>query len=486
MSTNSQLSAILDAGLKGSVSPRQPSQYVFSLAQTQVLTAGVAATVSLFPFPSGITVESPGIHYLYITDGANSELVLLTAVSQYDSVSFTPSKSHTTWSLGSATSGIQEAVIANPNGRIYLPTKYNTYSRITLIGLYQYTLYGDADGILGTVAGITNIGTDHTFYRQVAVNANLPVIFMDLMLEGNTNCGTGIYSDALNSGLRVIRCGIHAHDYGIYMSRNYYGVISECNAIYQNRRSGIHLDRCNNITIDSNVLTGNSASSSGNANISIAGSSALAGESLCLRITNNDIETAGFPAQIGYGISAVNAHGIIISGNQFEGNITNAVYLGANTRAVSIFGNFMLSTGLVIDTASEIKVFANRFDGAGGGISVTTAQGKFITIEDNVYTNGATVTTLNVQEFDGGTLTSAGIITLPSSGGEIVAISGVTGITSITASWPGRRITLFFLGTLTVTSGANLLLNGNFNAVTNSTISIICLGNNWVETGRKA
>jgi hypothetical protein len=67
-------------------------------------------------------------------------------------------------------------------------------------------------------------------------------------------------------------------------------------------------------------------------------------------------------------------------------------------------------------------------------------------------------------------------------------LTGTTSITSITASWVGRRVTLRFpSGALTLTDGSNLKLAGNLTSAATAdqdTISLICDGTNWFETGR--
>ncbi len=85
------------------------------------------------------------------------------------------------------------------------------------------------------------------------------------------------------------------------------------------------------------------------------------------------------------------------------------------------------------------------------------------------------------------TVASATTITLPAHA-DLAFVSGTTTITSVTASWPGRRVTLVFTGALTFTDGSNLKLAGNFvtaGAVNdNDTITLVCDGTNWFEVAR--
>lgn len=67
---------------------------------------------------------------------------------------------------------------------------------------------------------------------------------------------------------------------------------------------------------------------------------------------------------------------------------------------------------------------------------------------------------------------------------DLFVVTGTTAITSITASWPGRIVTLRFADSLTLTDGLNLSLAGNFVTTTDDTITLRCDGINWHEIGR--
>lgn len=67
---------------------------------------------------------------------------------------------------------------------------------------------------------------------------------------------------------------------------------------------------------------------------------------------------------------------------------------------------------------------------------------------------------------------------------DFVQISGSTTITSLTATYAGHRVTLYFTSTAQVTDGSNLKLAGDFTGSGARTLSLICDGTNWVETSR--
>ena len=84
------------------------------------------------------------------------------------------------------------------------------------------------------------------------------------------------------------------------------------------------------------------------------------------------------------------------------------------------------------------------------------------------------------------TVASAASIVLPQDS-DIVAISGTTGITSISATGQtGRTVSLQFADVVTVTDGSNLKLAGNFTTSADDTLTITCDGTNWYEVARSA
>lgn len=117
---------------------------------------------------------------------------------------------------------------------------------------------------------------------------------------------------------------------------------------------------------------------------------------------------------------------------------------------------------------------------AGTTGTLRNARGGTIGIgySPSLIADGVSTTTPSVQ-----TVASAGTVQLPNYG-EMFNVSGSTGITSITPSWAERRVTLRFLGVLTVTDGGDLQLAGNFVSTVGSTLSLVCDGTNWSEVGR--
>jgi hypothetical protein len=79
------------------------------------LTGRSPGTVLLTPCPGGVDYTSGAGYQVYITDGASSEAVAVTSGSTgigNCSITFTPFFSHTSYTIGSASSGIQETINA--------------------------------------------------------------------------------------------------------------------------------------------------------------------------------------------------------------------------------------------------------------------------------------------------------------------------------------------------------------------------------------
>jgi len=130
--------------------------FTFSFTGTTNLAGSSQATVIITPSPTGVTSGSINKHYLYITDGASSEAVLLTNVSvgaSSTTVTFTPANSHTSgqWTIGSATGGIQEAIKYAESfvngGAVQVPRGSTTIrQKIFLAGTPAIEVYGSRQG----------------------------------------------------------------------------------------------------------------------------------------------------------------------------------------------------------------------------------------------------------------------------------------------------------------------------------------------------
>lgn len=82
-------------------------------------------------------------------------------------------------------------------------------------------------------------------------------------------------------------------------------------------------------------------------------------------------------------------------------------------------------------------------------------------------------------------IASASVPTLPEYG-KIFQVTGTTSMDALTASIPGRVVTLKFAASLTVNDANNLKLNGSFSATPDDTLTLVCDGTNWYEMSRSA
>ncbi len=88
----------------------------------------------------------------------------------------------------------------------------------------------------------------------------------------------------------------------------------------------------------------------------------------------------------------------------------------------------------------------------------------------------------------GGGATVASAAALPVPTGRVCHVSGTTGITSVLATnlEVGSVVTLVFDAELDVTKGSNLVIEDNFHALANSTLTLVFDGTNWYELARSA
>lgn len=77
---------------------------------------------------------------------------------------------------------------------------------------------------------------------------------------------------------------------------------------------------------------------------------------------------------------------------------------------------------------------------------------------------------------------SAESVTLP--GAALVKVTGSTEVKKITAAAAGTKVTLLIAATAKLVDGENLKLSAAGPNTADDTISLICDGTNWYETGR--
>jgi hypothetical protein len=122
----------------------------WSQSPSGTLTAGTPATVTLTPCPVGIDTTNNAMYYAYISTVGTAEAVSITGGSctpgaASGTVTFTPANSHGTgYTIGSASSGIQEAINdacglpngsgGNPNAHVILPPTASDSNALKVYG----------------------------------------------------------------------------------------------------------------------------------------------------------------------------------------------------------------------------------------------------------------------------------------------------------------------------------------------------------------
>lgn len=166
------------------------------------------------------------------------------------------------------------------------------------------------------------------------------------------------------------------------------------------------------------------------------------------------------------------------------------IYIGAGSGAFRSIGatikHFVRSGGTLGGGLNDIKLQSGKAPFSRVERSYKTSFTGFTmdqgantcSFEDNVINTRTNPPVLS-------TVASAATITV--SDVPVQKVSGTADITSINVSYTGHRITLIFTGTAAtngLVDGSNLKLAGNLAYTPDDTITLVCDGTNWHETGR--
>jgi hypothetical protein len=164
------------------------------------LTAATPATVTLRPFPLGITTGN----YIYISSGTGTAEAV--AISSYNAISitFTPANNHSVaWKISSATAGIQEAIITS--------NTFTIHNRIKLEGKL-YTIYVpvviDQNGVEVEGSGVNTVVYQATSgndaFRLGKANGGSTIRFRsrlaDMTIVGGLVSGKAINAKEMHHG----------------------------------------------------------------------------------------------------------------------------------------------------------------------------------------------------------------------------------------------------------------------------------------------
>ncbi len=204
------------------------------------------------------------------------------------------------------------------------------------------------------------------------------------------------------------------------------------------------------------------------------------------------------------GIEVVNIghHGIHVDGGS-PTSMTNwiARKCGTENRVTSLggatYGAFLASADSTIDDNAVCTGFVIREDGSNHAFSIKvepagsggTSYDNWI-FEGNLADGGPVslpTTGTYAADFDsqgrGPDITADSTIDLGDSA-SFFTVDGTTAIANITASWPGRQVTLRFDDSVSIQTTGNLKIGSQFNATADDTLTLVCDGSNWFEVCR--
>ena len=220
--------------------------------------------------------------------------------------------------------------------------------------------------------------------------------------------------------------------------------------------SGINISACVLIDILSNFI----------ANCALSGIRDQAASS-SVKIINNNVRNAATAGTVNdrFGIFVQTLDAYTINGNTVTSSTATmqyALYMAGGTQNNTIVESNYL------------------FDATDAALRVASGATAFLSFKNNAlygFTQSVNSSALPV-------VASAATITLPTQD-DVVRISGTTNITTIlNAGHTGHRITLVFDDALTVVKGSNIFVASSFTTTANDTLTLVCDGNNWLETSR--
>lgn len=322
----------------------------------------------------------------------------------------------------------------------------------------------NGDGI--TCYDVANVG--HSITGNTITNANNHGIHIGgnhISVTGNTINEVALISSGASGILVESRSGDADCQYASVTGNT-------VNCSNANVGAGIDVqDRASDITVTGNTVrntasigirlqTGGGGAISGNTIVDSGTIGIFNSAYIRCNISGNQISNSNQD-----GISLINADQLaLVSNNVYNSGVSVGGGTGFAIKVDSATDRVLIDGNMFRDTSE-----ASLFD-------VDSAAVQVIFTPNNYLSDGSGMEAIK------GTA-SATTTTLPMYG-KIHDISGVTTITSITASYEGREVTLRFSGVLTLTDGSNLILNGNFVTTSNDTISLYCDGTSWFETGR--
>lgn len=311
-------------------------------------------------------------------------------------------------------------------------TDGSTVDNLTTVNSnYGVRLFGQSvNNVIRRSRLVVNGGTASIAMHKDGATQGEGLMVTDCLLASGTNA---VLSDGFLS-LGVYNCTVDLIQGDAFEFSGVTSITIDCPWVYSAGRCFDFAAQGSSINLDANIKVG-LATCTGS------------GTSLCVMGANNV--------------------GLTISGGTFH--LTNA----AGGLPFVFSGNKVAVGPVVIHNAtsnSDIQI---------NGSDIRISQ-------EAIFSNGIQTVVSQIRSVASATTTA-----LPYPTGamwELFYITGNTNCTSLTdpAAWQGRAVTLRFTGTPTWTDGGNLVLNGNFVATAEDTLTLVSTGSSWVEVARSA
>ena len=433
-------------------------QYNFSpQAQTSTIAGGSTNQVAHFAHcPLGVNGTDVA-HYLYISTVGTPEAVLITggtctAGAATGTVLFTPQYAHATgWTIGSATGGIAEAVIAAPAGStIAVNSAITAYAPTTISkNLTVQGLAGVAITASGSLNAIFVVASDHVVIRDCTLAAGSAATYAvtnsgthtDILLDHNTITGANIavYFTA-GTYLSFTRNNVSGFTNGgicaqVAVTINYLTIAGNfVSSVGSTVLNGVAIAAWGSHT----SITGNIVRIGGNADQGIVALGSYGAGHADLIISNNLIEVAGVNAFECVGVGGI--AGFIVSGNTCYATVvvsgTSPLYgfeiSGSAYGTVtgnSFYGNdsTTIVSGIPLLSSSNVSVVGNMITGYGA----------------SVFSSGIVLLVTSVGQPVSNNVVSANVLTQTagtSTGTDLLLDSQVAG-TMVNNTFSGNSIT---------------------------------------------
>jgi hypothetical protein len=349
-----------------------------------------------------------------------------------------------------------------------------------------------------TYAKVTNCYIDRTNSGKVFSGIFASAASTHSIISGNTVLAAenGIRISGTNAAFVTVADNV-VHDSttdGIRVTGD--DCVVSGNTVDNPANTGIKSDGGNRV-----VISGNNVTSAGNKSIQLADTVAACNDFLITGNISDGSAGAGIQVStltstfarisvVGNQVYNATGAGILMSadtGVASEYVVSGNVCIGNSTDGIKIDGGTQTNTTVIGNTCLNNTTYGIEVGAADAASTIYVGNNICINNTTNTMLLSTTNWTYNPDAMSPANVASAATITLPGPG--YYQITGTADISAITAMPRGTAITLKFNGTKAtngVVDGATINLSGaaNFAYTPDDTLSLVCDGTNWYETGR--